>query len=343
MDENPTAKAPLTNKPSREQQQLLIARLSLWFGVAILLLKFYAFRLTDSQAILSDALESVVNVVAAIILVSTLKYAAKPADQDHPYGHGKMEFFSAAFEGGLISFAALYIMLEAGAALLYGHQLHALGQGSAFVIGATGLNALLGWYMIHRGKELNSTAMQASGQHLLSDVWTSVAIVVGLLAVYLTGWIWLDSLLALFAGGLLARAGFNIVRQAASGLMDAEDPEVLKAVAQSLEPHMGKGIIEVHELKIMRAGPYHHIDLHVVLPEFWTIEQAHNRLQQFEQATINDYKFDGEMHFYYDPCQRAYCVRCDLAECNLRNEAFAGQQARSGIIWQSQSSQTLDS
>ncbi|MEC8010977.1 MAG: cation diffusion facilitator family transporter [Pseudomonadota bacterium] len=319
----------------QDQQRLFASKISLYVGLTIMLLKFFAYRVTNSESILSDALESIVNVVAAFMVIVTIKYSSKPADKDHPYGHGKMEFFSAAFEGGLISFASLLIIVESSTALLYGHIMHDLGHGLVIIIVAGIGNLLLGWYLLHKGKALQSIALQSSGKHVLSDVWTSVGIIVGLALVHLTGWVWLDAVIALSFGLYLGYVGFSIVADASGGLMDKEDPEVIEKITQALKPHMNNGIIDIHEMKVIRSGRYHHIDMHLVLPDHWTIAQTHERIKTFEEAVLNDYLFDGEMNFHYDPCRIKFCSTCDLKACDSRQAPF--EPAEKGIsIRQSQ-------
>lgn len=325
-----------------DQARFFAAKVSLIIGVVIMLIKFYAYRLTSSEAILSDALESIANVVAALMVVLTIHYTSKPADKDHPYGHGKIEYFSAAFEGGLVSFAAAFIIVEASAALIYGHTMQNIGTGVIVVIVAGLGNACLGLYLLRRGKALQSIALESSGKHVLSDVWTSVGILIGLGVVSLTGWVWVDAAIALAFGFYLAFVGWGIVAEASAGLMDKEDPAVLKKIAAALKPHMMNGIIDIHEMKVIRSGRYHHIDMHLVLPEHWTILQAHERIHQFEQAVIDDYLFDGEMHFHYDPCRQDFCRTCDLQDCPVRQEPFTSRGINEIPIRQSQSGLVID-
>ena len=325
-----------------DSQRLWAAKVSLIIGSAIMLLKFFAFKLTSSEAILSDALESIANVVAALMVVITIMYTAKPADKDHPYGHGKIEYFSAAFEGGLVSFAALFIMVESITALIYGHMVHNIGSGVVIVIIAGLSNLALGGYLVRSGKRLQSIALESSGKHVLSDVWTSVGLLLGLAIVHWTGWVWLDAVIAFFFGLYLAFVGYEIVTEAAGGLMDKEDPEVLQDIAAALKPHSMNGIIDIHEMKVIRSGRYHHIDMHVVLPGHWTVEQVHERVKVFEQAAIDDYVVDGEMHFHYDPCRQDFCAVCDLKDCKLRQEEYQPEEPVPVQIRQSQSEEVVD-
>lgn len=290
--------------------------------------KVWAWALTGSQAIFSDALESIVNVVAAACAFVVLTYAGRPADRDHPFGHGKIEFFSAAFEGGLIFCAALLILWQAAFAFHAGKVPHAVDAGLLLTVGAGAVNGLLGWFLIRHGRRHRSAAIEADGQHVLSDFWTSLAVAVGLLAVSITG-SWLFDPLAATAMGLwLLLTGWKIVRRAAGALLDEEDPALLARVVAVLAPRVHDGIIRVHNLRAIRSGRFHHISAHVVVPEFWTVQQAHDAAEGLAATVVRETAGDGEadVDFHTDPCERAFCRTCDLEACSVRTHAFVGLQ-----------------
>ena len=298
------------------------ALLSLVFGTLIMSAKFYAYKLTGSQGAFSDALESIVNIFTAAMVLFVIYYSAKPADEDHPYGHGKVEYFSAAFEGGLITLAAFTIFYEAVQSILSGHELQSLQQGSIWLIGAGVANFILGMAMVRMGNKANSPALRGSGHHILSDVWTSVGVVVGLFLVQLTGFKSIDLAVAILAGAYLDWVGLKIVKNSIGDLLDEEDVDVLEELAEVFGKHAGQGIIQIHHTKVIRSGWFHHIDAHVVVPEFWTVHEAHDRLNLFEKSVISDYKYKGEMNFHIDPCLKNYCKNCDLTYCNIRKHEF---------------------
>lgn len=295
---------------------------SLGVSVALLALKFEAYRRTGSSAVLSDALESIVNVLAALFGLGSIVFAGRPADRNHPYGHGKIEFFSAAFEGGLIAFAGLLILFEAVNALFRGHVLSELDLGLALVLGAGCGNALLGIYLVRTGRRHDSLTLVADGKHVLSDSYTSGGILVGLLLVKWTGLQWLDPLAACVVALLLFWTGFHLVRHAAGGLLDEEDPELLRRLVAVLAPRVGGGVIRLHALRALRAGRFHHVDAHLVVPEFWSVERAHGHSDRLAAEVIDALGVQGELVFHTDPCRRAYCRQCDLAECPVRAEPF---------------------
>ncbi len=300
---------------------------SLLIGSALLVAKYFAYRLTGSTAILSDAMESIVNVVAAMFAIGGLVFAGRPADRNHPYGHGKVEFFSAAFEGGLIAFAAVMIVYQAGVSLLYGVEIRQLDLGVAITAGAGFVNLALGAFLMRTGRRSNSLTLVADGQHVLSDFWTSVGVVIGLLLVRVTGVLFLDPLVAAIVGVNLAWTGLRLVRHAAGGLLDEEDTELLHKLLAALNASMVPGIIRVHNLRAIRSGRFSHIDAHLVVPEFWTVEAAHDASDTFERQVIASCGIEGEIVFHTDPCRRLYCARCDIPSCPIRVEPFRSRPA----------------
>jgi cation diffusion facilitator family transporter len=285
-------------------------------------MKVAAYYYTNSTAVLSDALESTVNVVAAAVALIVIRYAAKPADEDHPYGHGKLEYFSAAFEGGLIFFAALMIIRESIQALIFGSEAHHLESGFLIMGLAAIFNLILGIYLKRVGGREHSEALKASGAHVISDVWTTVGVLGGLALLIFTGWTWLDSVVAILVGLNLAYDGYKIARKSGGNLVDETDPEVLEDLAKVLEKNRRPGIIDIHQLRVIRSGRFHHIDAHLVIPEYWDISKAHNYSGDFEAEVVRDYVFDGEIAFHLDPCKRAYCKMCTVEGCPVRQTPF---------------------
>ncbi len=296
--------------------------LSLGLSIVLLAAKYQAYRMTGSTAILSDALETIVNVVAALFALGGLVFAGRPADRNHPYGHGKIEFFSAAFEGGLIAFAAVVIVYEVGQSLLAGPEVRRLGVGVLIVAAAGLVNLGLGLYLLRTGQRYQSLTLIADGKHVLSDFWTSVGIVLGLGLVQLTGIAWLDPMVALVVALSLMWTGFRLVRHAAGGLLDEEDPALLSRVLNALQGYVGHGVIRVHHLRAIRSGRFHHVEAHLVVPEFWSVEQAHDVAEDVAARVIRDLGVEGEMVFHTDPCHRIYCAVCDLEDCPIRREPF---------------------
>lgn len=301
-----------------------VALVSFVVAIVLLAVKFWAYAATGSQAVLGDALESIVNVVAAGFAFGVLAYAGRPADRDHPFGHGKVEFFSAAFEGGLIFFAAVLILWQAAMAMWRGVDLRALDFG-LLLTGAAGLaNGALGLFLVRYGRQHRSSAIEADGHHVLSDFWTSAGVIVGLLLVRITGIAWIDPVVAALMAGWLLLTGGRLVRRAFGALLDEEDPELLRQIVAVFGPRVRDGVIRVHHLRAIRAGRFHHISAHLVVPEFWTVERAHDTAEALAASLMKDLGGEGDITFHTDPCERAYCSKCDLEACSVRLQPFLG-------------------
>jgi cation diffusion facilitator family transporter len=285
-------------------------------------LKFYGYSLTHSTAILSDAIENIVNVVAAAFALLAIRAAEDPPDEEHPYGHGKMEFVTAVFEGGLISFAALAIAYEAIHVFLRGPRIPNLAQGLWVVVAAGGVNGLLGWFLLTVGKDTESAALIADGKHVLSDFVTTMGILIALALVKTTGLAWLDPAIALLIAVILAGTGIPLVRSAVNALIDAADPALLEKLLVSLERNRQPGLIRAHHVRAMRNGRRIHVDGHIVLPEFWSIERSHDLLEHYQETVVKDIFLEGEIEFHIDPCRRVYCRSCDLEGCPVRTHPF---------------------
>jgi cation diffusion facilitator family transporter len=302
--------------------RLRAGAISLAVSVVLLAAKYQAYLLTGSTAILSDALESIVNVAAAVFALGCLIFAGRPADRNHPYGHGKIEFFSAAFEGGLIAFAAVVIIYEVIQTLIRGADVRRLEWGLLIVLAAGIVNLVLGWFLTRTGRQHDSLTLVADGQHVLSDFYTSAGIVVGLVLVRLTGVSWIDPLVAAVVALNLMWTGARLVRRAAGGLLDEEDTALLNRLIELLRGHVGQAVIRVHHLRAIRAGRFHHVDAHLVVPEFWSVNQAHELAEDLARQVIQELGVEGELSFHTDPCHRAYCAMCDLDDCPVRREPF---------------------
>lgn len=306
----------IPNRPGSRQR--LASWVSLVVSLIVLGIKTFAYTKTHSTAVLSDALETIVNVIAAFVAIFVIRYGASPADEEHPYGHGKVEYFSAAFEGGLIFFASLLILYQGAMAFIKGGPLHELEAGMVYIFIASLFNLFLALYLRKISREDKSEALAASSSHVMSDVVTTGGIFLGLLLVYLTGWEWIDPLLAVGVAVHLGWEGWKIVRRSIAGLIDEVDIESLRNLCDSFEKNRRPGVIDIHNLKTIRAGSFHHIDAHLVVPEFWDIRTAHEVTQKFEDDVVRSYVFDGEIAFHLDPCESKYCQVCQVEPCPIR-------------------------
>lgn len=306
--------------------RLRAGTISLVAAVLIFAAKFVGYQLTGSTAILSDALESVVNIVAALFTLASLAIASRPADESHPYGHGKVEFLSSGFEGGLIAFAALVIVYQAGHALWFGQRITSIEEGLVLVIVAGFANALLGYFLVRAGRRMHSPAIEADGLHVLTDFWTSAGVVVGLGLVRITGWQALDPLVAIALGGNLAIIGARLLRRAVGGLLDESDRGLLAKLTSVIQTVRHPGGIAIHRLRAIRSGGVVHVDAHVVVPRFWSVSDAHDFSDGFELEIVNGIGQVAECIFHLDPCRSVYCRSCRVQACPVRAHAFVGDR-----------------
>jgi len=297
-------------------------RVSLVVGSAIFVGKLAAYLLTGSTAVLSDALESVVNVVAAALLLYSLAVAARPADHSHPYGHGKVEFFSAGVEGTLIAVAATLVLIEAGRSLWFGPSLRRIDLGLLLFTGLTAMNGALGLYLLQIGRRTHSLALHADGLHILTDVVTSLGILAGLSAVWLTGWAVLDPLVAIAVALNILRTGWTLLRAAVGGLMDEADDELLRSMAQALEEKRASWMIDVHSLRAWRSGAFQHVDLHVTVPRYYDAERLHHIDGEVTDQLLAAVGRAGDVIVHFDPCRPRECPGCGVPDCPVRASPF---------------------
>jgi len=258
------------------------AWLSIAAAIATITLKTIAYLLTGSVGLLSDAVESIVNLVGAVMALSMLTVAARPADEDHAYGHSKAEYFSSGVEGTLILVAALSIAVAALRRLLAPQPLEQVGIGLAVSVGASLINLGVAIVLLRVGRQQHSITLEANAQHLLTDVWTSAGVIVGVVAVVATGWLRLDPVVALLVAANIVWTGTRIVRRSVLGLMDTVlPPEELAAVKAALASHVNDGI-EYHALRTRQSGARRFVSLHVLVPGAWTVHRGHELLEDIE-------------------------------------------------------------
>jgi cation diffusion facilitator family transporter len=305
-----------------QSHRVRAGRLSLVVGIAIFIGKFTAYSLTGSTAVFADALESTINIVSAGMLLFALALAAKPPDRNHPYGHGRVEFLSASIEGAAITVAALLIVSESIRELIQGPQLASLDVGLA-VLGVCSLaNAALGRHLVHVGVETESVALVADGRHIMSDVWTSVGVIGGLLFVRVSGLNWVDPLVAIAVALFVAREGTLLLRSAINGLMDQADVETLDSVAEILERDRTDAWIDAHSLRSWRSGARRHFDLHLTVPRYFDVEQIHAIHDDVTMTLLSDDPHGGDVVVHFDPCDPSLCRSCKISSCAVRDRPF---------------------
>jgi cation diffusion facilitator family transporter len=258
------------------------AWLSIVAATVIICLKSVAYVLTGSVGLLSDALESLVNLAAASVALIALAVAARPADEDHPYGHDKAEYLSSGVEGALILVAAIGIAAAAIERLVHPRPLELLGAGLALTVFASLINFAVARKLLAAGRQHESVTLEADAHHLMTDVWTSAGVVAGVAAVAVTGWIWLDPVIALIVAVKIVWTGVELLRGSVRGLMDAALPEEEQAVIRSvLERHRHEGL-EYHALRSRRSGPRRFVSLHLLVPGAWSVQRAHDLSEDIE-------------------------------------------------------------
>lgn len=264
---------------------------SILVGTVVLVLKYAAYRITGSIALYSDALESIINVVTAAAAFMAVRLSAQPADANHPYGHHKVEYFSAVLEGVLIIVAALAILREAYLALLDPRVLDAPMSGLVVNGLASVVNGAWAWILVREGRRLRSPALTADGRHLFTDVITSVGVIAGLLLVPLTGWLWLDPALAAVVALNIVWSGWGLMKESIGGLMDEALPEADLARVREVISSNAEGAIEAHDLRTRHAGRMTFIDFHLVVPGHMSVTDAHeicDRLERALKAEVED-------------------------------------------------------
>lgn len=291
------------------------------FGVSILLLgiKFYAFYLTHSKAILTDALESIVNVLASGFAIYSIYLSSQPKDENHPYGHGKIEFFSAGIEGILILIAGLFIIYQSILAIVDPQPLNLLPYGMALV-GLSGLiNGWLGTRLVQVGKSSHSLTLEADGKHLLTDAFSSFVLLLGIAIIHFTGYFLLDSIFSILFSIYIIYNGYGLIRKSVGGLMDESNPRSVFTIVGILNRHRKDNWIDVHNMRVQRYGADKHIDLHLTLPYYYDLRQVHDEVHEVEEVLKKDLPGHVEVFVHADPCLPDSCCHyCHVKDCPVR-------------------------
>ncbi|MEH6308109.1 cation diffusion facilitator family transporter [Olivibacter sp. CPCC 100613] len=310
----------------KEQKRIILYSLSA--GIILMLFKFTAYLITRSNAILTDAVESIVNVIASGFAFYSIHLASQPKDENHPYGHGKVEFFSVFLEGGLIFIAGFLIVGKAIYNIFFPEQIDNLLEGMG-MLAFTGLvNFLLGTYMIKKGKSLYSITIMADGKHLQVDSYSTLGLLVGLLLLYVTGIQQIDIALSLGLGFYILYSGYKLLRKSIGGLMDESDFELINQVVQVLEENRKDSWIDVHNLRVQRYGHELHIDCHMTLPNYYDLIKVHEEVSQVDTLINKKVHTDTELFIHADPCLPACCHYCNMKNCPIRSE-----EKKVEIVW----------
>jgi cation diffusion facilitator family transporter len=308
----------MSNSTQNLQVQKLVAAVS----IVLFIIKLIAWWMTGSVAILTDALESIVNVVAGLVGVYSLAVSAKPKDIDHPYGHGKVEFISAAIEGTLITIAGFFIIYEAIVNLLRPHSIRDLNWGILLLAFTGVINYLAGIYCIRTGKKNNSLALIASGRHLTSDTYTTIGIVIGLILLYFTNILWIDSAVAILFALIIIFTGYKILNSSVAGIMDKADEKLLEKLIALLNTHRSPNWVDLHNLRIIKFGPTLHMDCHLTVPWYFNVKEAHQEVDILSELVRKEFGHSVELFVHSDACLESSCPICIKSDCTVRQHAF---------------------
>jgi cation diffusion facilitator family transporter len=300
-------------------------RVQTWIVIVALVLfsiKIIAWWLTRSVAILTDALESIVNVIAGFVGLYSLAIAYKPRDANHPYGHGKAEFLSAAIEGTLIMLAGIYIIYEAVFHLFYPNPLRQLTYGIYLVALSAIINFIVGYIAIKKGKANGSDALEASGRHLQSDTYSTLALIAGLLLIYFTGIEQMDSIVAIIMSLVIMFIGYRIARKSVAGIMDEADDEMLIRMISLLNSNRKPNWIDIHNLRVIKFGNILHIDCHMTVPWYLNVREAHAEVDSLRTLIEKEFGSAIEFFVHEDDCIPDCCPICIKTDCKVRQHPF---------------------
>ena len=310
------------------QQNLRLQKIITAIGILLLIAKLAAWYLTNSVAILTDALESIVNVVAGLIGIYSLYVSAKPKDRDHPYGHGKAEFLSAAVEGTLILVAGVLIVYEAAKSLFRPHTIQQLDSGIILVAATAIVNYIMGLLCVRTGKKNNSIALVASGKHLQTDTYSTAGIVVGLILLYKFKVWWIDSVVAIIFAVIIMITGYKIMRGSIAGIMDEVDTALLNKMVATLNVNRRENWIDMHNLRIIKYGGRLHLDCHITVPWYLNVLEAHAEIDALSSLVRKEFESSMELFVHTDPCLEFSCRICTKQDCPVRQHPFERK-----IIW----------
>jgi cation diffusion facilitator family transporter len=305
-----------------QQQNLTVQKWVAGISVLLLAIKIIAYYSTRSVSILTDALESIVNVAAGFIGLYSLYIAAKPRDEDHPYGHGKAEFLSAAVEGTLIGSAGTIILYKAIQSLINPVELQKIDYGIFLVAITAIVNFVMGYLCLRTGKRNNSIALIASGKHLQSDTWSTVGIIAGLTLLYFTGYKWIDSVVAIGFGGFIMFTGYQIIRSSVAGIMDEADKKLLDEMLRLLSANRRENWVDIHNLRVIKYGSVLHVDCHFTVPWFLNVHEAHREIDTLSELVRNKFGESVELFVHSDGCLPFSCRICEKSNCSERKHNF---------------------
>lgn len=291
-------------------------------AITLFIVKLIAWFLTGSLAILTDALESIVNIVAGFLGLYSLNLSSKPKDADHPYGHGKVEFLSAGVEGSLVIIAGFYIIYKAVQSYFFPHLIQKLNTGIILIAVTAAINYIIGRMCINTGKKNKSLQLIAGGKHLVTDTFSTLSILGGLLIIYFTGYNIIDTIIAFIVAVFIIYTGYKIVRVSVAGIMDEADDQLLKDIVDLLNKHRKENWIDLHNTRIIKYGSTLHCDCHLTVPWYLTVKEAHTEIEALGELIKNEFGEAVELFVHSDACRDFSCKICAKQNCMVRKHDF---------------------
>lgn len=297
-------------------------------GVSIAIVKFVLYYLTTSNTIFSDALESIVNIIASTITLYSLYLASKPRDKNHPYGHGKIEFIASGIEGGLLFGAGILTIYKTISDYFDNQdpQLNGFILGMVVLLGF--INYFVGRISVDRGIKTNSPSLIAGGEHLKTDGYTSFGILLGLILIYLSHWNWLDTLVAIVAGMYMIYQGFIVLKRSLLDIIDTADEAMLEKIISYMQLNRDEHMIDIHNFRLIKYGSDYHIDAHLTLPYYYTNREVHREMKEVHVMINDHFGSEVEIFIHPDPCEPFCCHYCQIKDCKVRSSPFQKE-----IVW----------
>ncbi|MES2589500.1 MAG: cation diffusion facilitator family transporter [Bacteroidota bacterium] len=288
------------------------------FGLVLFVVKIFAWYLTGSVAIYSDALESIVNIIAGFLGLFSLYLVSQPKDENHPYGHGKVEFITSGIEGILIAITGIIILVEAIQNLFQKTELEKIDYGIYLVAFTALVNFILGYYAVQKGNKTHSPVLKSTGKHLITDTYSTLGIIVGLILIYFTHIYWIDGAVAIAFSFLILYTAYQIIRDSISGIMDEADQKLIHEFIEFIQKSRIPTWIDLHNLRIIKYGSKLHADLHMTLPYYITVLEAHEEMEKLDKLVNSHFSDRVELFVHTDPCQDFSCQICSLKDCKVR-------------------------
>jgi cation diffusion facilitator family transporter len=309
-----------------QRQKRLSLKYVILGGILVLAIKSYAYFITWSNAILSDVFESLLNLAACTFSMFSLYFSGQPRNSKYPYGHGKMEFLAAGAEGCIVVLAGAFIAGKAFYNLIYPQPIESIDQGISFETAAAVVNLGLGWYLLSRSRKLDSQILKADGKRILTDAYSTLALIGALLVVLLTHLQWIDSIVAITSGFLIIRTGVTIIREALPGLLETADTVILEEVVEVLQQNSRPAWIDIQNMRSSHYGMYIYIDCRITMPWYWNAKDCYDQVQDAELIINQHFKQRVDLFVEVVPCKPKDCHLCRIEDCPVRQHPYQGKQ-----------------